>query len=90
MVYLGSLDSSRNLQENYAISFLFHLDLMLHTCKILIQCYSFAILNFAIKQGFGLTFYNWFALGGGAPIRTLNSSRRIGQFVSLLKEMSGL
>ena len=31
-VALGSLDSSRNLQANYAISFLFRLDLILHTC----------------------------------------------------------
>ena len=34
MVSLGSLDSSRDLQANYVISFLFHLNLVLHTYKI--------------------------------------------------------
>ena len=42
---------SRNLQANYAISFLFCLDFVLHACKILIRCDSFEILNFACKQG---------------------------------------
>ena len=50
MVYLDSLDSSRNLQANYAINFLFYLDLILYACKILLRCDSFGILNFAIKQ----------------------------------------
>ena len=50
-VALGSLDSSHNLQVNYAISFLFRLNLILHACKILIRCDSFGILNFASKQG---------------------------------------
>ena len=51
---LGSKDSSRNLQANYAIYFLFRLDLLLHAllhaCKILIRCDSIRILNFASKQ----------------------------------------
>ena len=34
---LGSLDSSHNLQANYTINFLFYLDLILHTCNILIH-----------------------------------------------------
>ena len=34
MVSLGSLDLSSNLQANYAISFLFRLDLILHAYKI--------------------------------------------------------
>ena len=53
MTYLGSLDPSRNLQANYAISFfLFRLDLILHACKIPIRCDSFGIsLNFISKQG---------------------------------------
>ena len=50
MAYLGSLDPSRNLQANYAISFLFRLDLILHACKILIRGDSFGILNFTTKQ----------------------------------------
>ena len=49
MVYLGSLDPSRNLQVNYAISF-FYLDLILHAFKILIRCDIFGILNFTSKQ----------------------------------------
>ena len=40
----------RNLQANCTIHFLFRLDLLLHTCKILIRCDSFGILNFASKQ----------------------------------------
>ena len=47
---LGSLDSSRNLQANYTISFLFRLDLILHACKIPLRCDSFGILNFGTKQ----------------------------------------
>ena len=38
-------------QENYAIRFLFCLDLKLHACKIPFRCDSFGILNFATKQG---------------------------------------
>ena len=49
MTKLGSLDSSRNLQTNYAISFLFRLDLILHACAAYIRCDSFGILNFASK-----------------------------------------
>jgi len=49
MVYLGSLDSSHNLQANYKISFLFRLDLILHTCVAHIRYNSFEILNFASK-----------------------------------------
>ena len=45
--------SSRNLQANYAICFLFRLDLILHACKIPLRCDSFGILNFATKQGAG-------------------------------------
>ena len=45
------IDSSRNLQANYAISFLFHLDLILHVYKILFRRDSFGILNFVPKQG---------------------------------------
>ena len=41
---------SRNLQANYAIHFLFRLDLLLHTCKIIIRCDNFEILNFVSKQ----------------------------------------
>ena len=44
------MDSSRNLQGNYIISFLFRLYLILHACKILIRYDSFGILNFASKQ----------------------------------------
>ena len=51
MAKLGLLDSSRNLQTNYAISFSFHLDLILYTYKILIRCDSFEILNFTTKRG---------------------------------------
>ena len=47
---MGSLDSSRNLQANYAIIFLFHLDLILHAYKILFRCDRFEILNFATKR----------------------------------------
>ena len=50
MVYLGSLDSSRNLQENYVISFLFRLDLILHAYKISFLCDNFGILNFGTKD----------------------------------------
>jgi hypothetical protein len=32
MDLLGSKDSSRHLQTNYAISYLFYLHLMLHAC----------------------------------------------------------
>jgi hypothetical protein len=32
MDYLGSKDSSRHLQTNYAISYFFYLHLMLHAC----------------------------------------------------------
>ena len=39
---LDSLDSSRNLQANYAISFLFRLDLVVHACA------SFEIWNFEL------------------------------------------
>ena len=49
-VLLDSLDSSRNLQVNYVISFLFRLDLILHVCKIIFRCDSFEILNFTYKQ----------------------------------------
>ena len=38
-----------NLQANYAISFLFRLDLILHACAAYIRCDSFGILNFASK-----------------------------------------
>ena len=31
--------------------FLFHLDLIVHACKILFQCNRFGVLNFATKQG---------------------------------------
>ena len=48
---LCSLDSSRNLQINYVIRFLFYLHLILHACKIFFRCDSFEILIFAIKQG---------------------------------------
>ena len=48
---MGSLDSSRNLQANYAISYLFRLDLILHACKIPVGCDRFGILNFVTKQG---------------------------------------
>ena len=51
IVLLDSLNSSSNLQANYAISFLFRLDLVLYACKILIRCDNFGILNFATKQG---------------------------------------
>ena len=51
MTKLGSLDSSRNLQANYAISFLFRLDLILHAYAAYIRCDSFGILNFASKTG---------------------------------------
>ena len=50
MIWLDSLYSSRNLQVNYAISFLFRLDLILHACNIPVRCDSFGILNFATKQ----------------------------------------
>ena len=53
MIKLGSLDSSCNLQANYANSFLFRLNLILHACKILIRCDNFGILNFTTKQGLG-------------------------------------
>ena len=46
---------SRNLQVNYAISFLFHLDLILNTCKIFIRCDSFEILNFTINKALSVT-----------------------------------
>ena len=39
---LDSLDLSRNLQANYAISFLFRLDLVVHACA------SFEIWNFEL------------------------------------------
>ena len=45
---------SRNLQANYAISFLFRLDLILDACVIHIQCDSFGILNFTSKPDLGL------------------------------------
>ena len=51
MTELGSLDSSRNSQANYAISFLFRLDLIFHACASHIRCDSFEILNFASKLG---------------------------------------
>ena len=51
------MDSSRNLQANYVIRFLFRLDLVLHACKILIRCDRFGILNFATKQGLGRKVY---------------------------------
>ena len=51
LVRLISLNSSRNLQANYIIYFLFRLDLILNACKILFRCDRFEILNFAIKQG---------------------------------------
>jgi hypothetical protein len=38
-------------QANYAIRFLFCLDLKLHACKIPFRCDSFGILNFATKHG---------------------------------------
>ena len=41
---------SRTLQVNYAISYLFRLDLILYACKILVWCDKFRILNFATKQ----------------------------------------
>ena len=44
------MDSSRNLQANYVIRFLFRLDLLLHACKIFIRCDKFGILNFATKH----------------------------------------
>ena len=50
MVYLDSLDSSRNLQATYTINFLFRLDLILHACKIFIGHDNFGILNFTSKQ----------------------------------------
>ena len=40
-----------NLQTNYAISFLFRLDLILHACAAHIRCDSLEILNFASKLG---------------------------------------
>ena len=40
-----------NLQANYAISFLFRLDLILHACAAHIRCDSLEILNFASKLG---------------------------------------
>ena len=43
--------SSRNLQVNYAISFLFCLDLILHAYKILIRCDRFGFFIFTTKQG---------------------------------------
>ena len=54
MVCLGSLNPSRNLQANYAISFLFYPDLILHVFKILIRYDNFEILNFISKQDLGL------------------------------------
>ena len=48
---LGSLDSSRNLQANYAISFLFHIDLILYACAAHIRRDSFGILYFTSKPG---------------------------------------
>ena len=51
MTQLGSLDSSRNLQANYAISFLFHIDLILHACAAHIRRDSFGILYFTSKPG---------------------------------------
>jgi hypothetical protein len=47
MFTIDSLDSSRNLEANYAISFLFRLHLILHAYKIPTRCDSFEILNFA-------------------------------------------
>ena len=37
-------------KKNYAIHFLFRLNLILYACKIPFRCDSFGILNFAIKQ----------------------------------------
>ena len=51
MTKLGSLDLSHNLQANYAIIFLFRLDLIFHAYVAHIRCDSFNILNFASKQG---------------------------------------
>ena len=55
MVYLDSLDPPRNLQANYTIRFLFHLNLILHACKIIFRCDRFEILIFATKQGPSVT-----------------------------------
>jgi len=51
MVYLCLLDSSRSLQANYVISFLFRLDLILHASVAHVRYDSFGILNFASKPG---------------------------------------
>ena len=45
------ISSPRNLHTNYAIYFLFRLDLIIHVYKILFRCDRFEILNFATKQG---------------------------------------
>ena len=45
MIELGLLDLSCNLQTNYAISFLFCLDLILHAYKIFIRRDSFGTCN---------------------------------------------
>ena len=47
MTYLGSLDLSRDLQTNYAMRFLFRLDLIFYADAEIF----FGILNFATKQG---------------------------------------
>ena len=52
LVRLISLNSSRNLQANYIIYFLFSLNLILYTCKFLFWCDNFRISNFATKQDF--------------------------------------
>ena len=53
MVYLGSLDSSRDLQANYAISFLFHQDLILHACAATFDVIVLGCKVFVTKQGLG-------------------------------------
>ena len=53
MVSLGSLDSSRDLQTKYVISFLFHLNLnlVLHTYKIFFDVIVFERKVYVCKQG---------------------------------------
>ena len=61
-VYCSNLMSKRSLirlirfvsqfTSKLCNSFLFHLDLILYTCKILYRCDSIGILNFTTKQSF--------------------------------------